>query len=112
MNTPSTPNAPPSSNASNSGGHVPNVESSHAVNVAAIPLRIPDEPAPLLSAQTAFSTAALTVEDIQTFVKKAIAGELWRSYKINQPPVDRPVRIYADGMPYFDPFTIPLLIQE
>jgi len=49
--------------------------------------------------QTAFiNPAALTPNDIQAFVKKAIEGESWRTYKINPPPVGRPVRIYADGV--------------
>lgn len=45
----------------------------------------------------AFNPAALTVEDIQAFVAKAIQGEMHRTYRINPPPKDRPVRVYADG---------------
>lgn len=45
-----------------------------------------------------FNPASLTPEDIQVFVRKAIEGETWRTYKINPPPTDRPVRIYADGV--------------
>ncbi|ESK87683.1 choline-phosphate cytidylyltransferase [Moniliophthora roreri MCA 2997] len=45
-----------------------------------------------------FNPAALTPEDIQVFVRKAIDGETWRKYKINEPPMDRPVRVYADGV--------------
>jgi len=36
-------------------------------------------------------------EGIQTFIRRAINGEPHRKYKINEPPVSRPVRIYADG---------------
>lgn len=43
--------------------------------------------------------AALTPEDIQAFVQKAIDGEPGRPYYINPPPTDRPVRIFADGEP-------------
>ncbi|TFY74178.1 hypothetical protein EWM64_g9834 [Hericium alpestre] len=50
------------------------------------------------AAADAFNPAALTTEDIQTFVQKAIAGELHRKYKINPPPTDRAIRIYADGV--------------
>jgi len=47
--------------------------------------------------ETTFNPAALTAEDIQSFVRKAIKGESTRNYKTNPPPTDRPVRIYADG---------------
>ncbi|THH17485.1 hypothetical protein EW146_g3336 [Bondarzewia mesenterica] len=49
-------------------------------------------------AQEAFDPAALTPADIQIFVRKAIDGELHRKYNINEPPVGRPVRVYADGV--------------
>jgi choline-phosphate cytidylyltransferase len=62
--------------------------------------RIIEEPTPTAPGQTAFNPASLTTDDIQGFVKKAIAGESWRKYKINQPPTDRPVRVYADGLSY------------
>ncbi|KII83660.1 hypothetical protein PLICRDRAFT_47142 [Plicaturopsis crispa FD-325 SS-3] len=55
-------------------------------------------PAPVADAEARFDPASLTTEDIQAFVHKAIAGEAWRTYKINAPPTDRPVRIYADGV--------------
>lgn len=42
-------------------------------------------------------TAALTEGEIQEFVRKAIDGETPRQFKINKPPRDRPIRIYADG---------------
>ncbi|KAF5353215.1 hypothetical protein D9756_008053 [Leucocoprinus leucothites] len=48
--------------------------------------------------EAAFNPAALTPEDIQTFIQKAIDGEESRNYKINPPPTDRPVRVYADGV--------------
>ncbi|OCH91346.1 hypothetical protein OBBRIDRAFT_792395 [Obba rivulosa] len=50
----------------------------------------------------AFNPAALTSDDIQAFVRSVIAGTdpaaPVRTYKINPPPTDRPVRIYADGV--------------
>lgn len=46
-----------------------------------------------------FNPASLTVEDIQEFVRQAVTGEQGRDYKINPPPVGRPIRIYADGKP-------------
>jgi len=55
------------------------------------------EPPPAAISQAAFNPAALTTEDIQEFVQTAINGESWRKYKINQPPTDRPIRVYADG---------------
>ncbi|KAJ7222501.1 cholinephosphate cytidylyltransferase [Mycena pura] len=55
------------------------------------------EPAPAAVSAVAFNPAALTAEDIQAFVRKAIDGEAGRMYKINPPPVGRPARIYADG---------------
>lgn len=57
-----------------------------------------DAPAAAAVSIAAFNPAALTPEDIQSFAAKAIAGESNRGYKINPPPVGRPVRIYADGM--------------
>ena len=47
------------------------------------------------------NTSDLTPDDIRTFVQRAITGEEHRKYKINSPPTDRPVRIYADGMGHF-----------
>ncbi|PPQ98681.1 hypothetical protein CVT24_003308 [Panaeolus cyanescens] len=58
----------------------------------------PQEPAVPETTLAAFNPAALTPEDIQAFVQKAIDGEDWRKYKINPPPKDRPVRVYADGV--------------
>ncbi|BGP35128.1 choline-phosphate cytidylyltransferase [Rhodotorula toruloides] len=40
----------------------------------------------------------LTAEEIQDHIRRAIAGDPGRAYKINPPPIDRPVRIYADGV--------------
>ncbi|KAI6123114.1 hypothetical protein EDD17DRAFT_994613 [Pisolithus thermaeus] len=53
------------------------------------------QPAPV---DIAFNPASLTPNDIQSFVKRAIDGESGRPYRINPPPTDRPVRIYADGV--------------
>ncbi|KAF8889018.1 cholinephosphate cytidylyltransferase [Infundibulicybe gibba] len=71
---------------------------SQPVNVAATPLNVTEEPAVPAPCEAAFNPAALTPEDIRAFVEKAIDGESWRDYKINQPPVGRPIRIYADGV--------------
>jgi len=57
----------------------------------------PDEPMPTAEAMSTFNAAALTPDDIQAFMRKAVEGEPSRSYKINQPPLNRPVRIFADG---------------
>ncbi|GAA5930788.1 choline-phosphate cytidylyltransferase [Sporobolomyces koalae] len=40
----------------------------------------------------------LSAEEIQEHIRSAIAGQAGRAYKINPPPVGRPVRIYADGV--------------
>lgn len=69
-----------------------------SVGAEAAPLTVTDEPAPAPQATAEFDPARLTTEDIRKFVKQAIAGDVTRPYKINQPPVGRPVRIYADGM--------------
>lgn len=46
--------------------------------------------------------AKMSALDLQESVKQAIAGAgadgVDRNYKINKPPTDRPVRIYADGV--------------
>ncbi|KAK0476100.1 cholinephosphate cytidylyltransferase [Armillaria novae-zelandiae] len=60
--------------------------------------QVPEEPTVPAASQEAFNPAALTKEDIQAFVQNAIDGETWRTYKIRKPPVDRPVRVYADGV--------------
>lgn len=44
----------------------------------------------------------LPLEDIRSFVQRALDGETeegWplRNFNVNPPPTDRPVRIYADG---------------
>lgn len=71
---------------------------SHPVFISApTPLAVPEEPPVPAASKAAFDPAALTQEDIQAFVQKAISGETWRKYKINTPPVDRPIRVYADG---------------
>lgn len=69
---------------------------SHPASTNAVPLPVPEDSSPVVSTSK-FSTASLTPEDIQLFVKTAIDGKSPRNYIINQPPVGRPVRIYADG---------------
>jgi len=56
------------------------------------------EPPAVHDTAQAFSPSALSPEDIQAFVRSAINGELHRKFKINEPPVGRPVRVYADGV--------------
>ena len=73
------------------------VFTSHAVNVVGGPLSGQEEPTIVPASKAAFNPAALTAEDIQAFVQKAISGEESRKYKINSLPTNRPVRIYADG---------------
>ncbi|KAF9562902.1 hypothetical protein CPC08DRAFT_662622 [Agrocybe pediades] len=90
---PLSPNMRPT----NSNSHLP-VFISPPVNITAAPLLVTEEPAVSEAAKEAFNPAALTPNDIQTFVAKAIQGEDHRQYKINRPPTDRPVRVYADGV--------------
>ncbi|GAA5824194.1 hypothetical protein JCM5353_000345 [Sporobolomyces roseus] len=40
----------------------------------------------------------LSAQEIQEHIRSAVAGQTGRAYKINPPPVGRPVRIYADGV--------------
>jgi choline-phosphate cytidylyltransferase len=62
------------------------------------PLRVPEEPAHVAVTKDAFNPANLTPEEIAAFVQKATSGDKGRKYKINAPPTDRPVRVYADGL--------------
>ena len=75
----------------------------HGAIVANRLTRISGEPSPPAIVKDAFDPAALTPQDIQAFVQKAIQGESWRSYRINPPPSDRTVRVYADGLSYRQP---------
>jgi len=69
-----------------------------STSISGLTALAPDEPMPTAEAISTFNPAALTPDDIQVFVRTAIEGEPSRSYKINQPPLNRPVRIFADGM--------------
>jgi len=69
----------------------------HDVSRPIIPIIVPDEPAPVAAAANAFNPASLSDTDIRTYVQNAIDGETHRPYKINRPPTDRPIRVYADG---------------
>lgn len=71
---------------------------SHPSNPSAPSRLVIDEPAPTAASQAAFNPASLTPNDIRAFVQKAIAGESSRKYRINHPPTDRQVRVYADGL--------------
>jgi choline-phosphate cytidylyltransferase len=69
----------------------------HSLSRPTIPIIVPDEPAPVPAAANAFNPASLTDTDIQAYVQSAIDGEPHRPYKINRPPTNRPIRVYADG---------------
>lgn len=66
------------------------------------PALAPSEPAPATISVSAFNPANLSPTDIQEFARACIAGTdplgSARQYRINPPPTDRPVRIYADGV--------------
>jgi len=55
------------------------------------------EPLPGPIAEARFDPASLTPESIQTFVLNAMLDPN-HTYKINPPPVGRPIRVYADGV--------------
>ncbi|KAF8840336.1 hypothetical protein BDN67DRAFT_968744 [Paxillus ammoniavirescens] len=65
---------------------------------SAKPVVVLEEPAPTDGATSTFNPIALTPEDIRAFVKRAIDGDPGRAYRINPPPTDRPVRVFADGV--------------
>ena len=54
-------------------------------------------PAPIHDVAQAFNPSTLSPEDIRAFMRRAINGGLQCKYRINDPPVGRPVRVYADG---------------
>jgi choline-phosphate cytidylyltransferase len=61
------------------------------------------EPTPAENARASFDPAKLTPEDIRQFVQDAVNGApgengVPREYRINKPPTDRPIRVYADGV--------------
>jgi len=58
-------------------------------------------PAPVHGAAQASDPSAFSPGEIQAFIRRAINGEPHRKYRINEPPVGRPVRVYADGMYLF-----------
>ena len=57
----------------------------------------PPAPATIHDTAQAFNPSTLSPEDIQAFVRRAINGGLQCKYRINEPAVGRPVRVYADG---------------
>lgn len=99
VSTPTDIPVPRSASIGTLGGGPPAKKDSagHPVFLSPAPLLTTQEPAPADISTAAFNPAALTPADIQAFVQKAIDGEEWRKYKINPPPTDRPVRVYADG---------------
>lgn len=107
LSTPATPNFPISSTTPITEQVAPmptRATTKHPIfispptHVNALTLHVPEEPAVAAASEAAFNPAALTADDIQAYVQKAIDGEPWRKYKINPPPTDRPVRVYADGV--------------
>lgn len=102
LNSPSQSLTPSATMVPTTPGPAPNGTTStsatdYTLSRPTIPIIMPDEPAPVPSAANSFNPASLTDADIQAFVQKVIDGEPHRPYKINKPPTDRPVRIYADG---------------
>ena len=75
----------------------PSSSSSASGVIRTAPLLVTEEPEPSAVVKETFNPASLTPEDIQSFVARAIEGEPGRSYKINRPPEDRAIRVYADG---------------
>jgi choline-phosphate cytidylyltransferase len=55
-------------------------------------------PAAIHNTARASNPSTLSPEDIQAFVRRAINGGLQCKYRIKDPPVGRPVRVYADGV--------------
>ncbi|KAG6812237.1 hypothetical protein H0H92_003777 [Tricholoma furcatifolium] len=86
----------PSSRATTESNHP--VFISPPIHATVSPLLVPEEPAVAGPSEAAFDPAALTTEDIHSFIQNAIAGDSSRKYKINPPPKDRPARVYADGL--------------
>ncbi|KAF8182954.1 cholinephosphate cytidylyltransferase [Pholiota molesta] len=92
---PTHPTPPRASKPLGSASHRPSAATPamRAMNHGSLlPVFISPPPAVAQASRAAFNPAALTPEDIQTFVGKAIEGESWRKYQINPPPTDRPVR--------------------
>jgi choline-phosphate cytidylyltransferase len=88
--------------------HVPSIPSTDIERVpesndVVAPVFEVTEPTPAEESRASFDPAKLTPQDIQSFVQDAINGAptengVPRTYKIRQPPTDRPVRVYADGV--------------
>ena len=96
LSRPATPSPAPGKEISDS------VPATRAVDPASQHLVFISQPeSPVSPLSSMVNPALFTPEDIQAFVKKAVAGEPARTYKINPPPVGRPVRIYADGASTF-----------
>ncbi|KAI0351589.1 hypothetical protein OH77DRAFT_1429412 [Trametes cingulata] len=96
---PETPDASPPQASPQADAAPPASQGTPAAQTAAL---APSEPAPATIAVKAFNPANLSPADIQEFVRACIAGTdplgSARQYRINRPPVGRPVRIYADGV--------------
>lgn len=92
----STPVATPSASLATLQPATANSKDLNHLYVPAIaPANVPSSPK--TTANLPFNPPVLAQEDIQAFIRKAIEGEPHRKYKINKPPTDRPVRVYADG---------------
>ncbi|KAG8902543.1 hypothetical protein FRC00_003431 [Tulasnella sp. 408] len=82
------------------GGESPFIRTSDQELSRPQPSLAPGEPTPAHISEDFLDPALFTPQDIRAHVNAAIDGTLQppRSYRPNQPPVDRPVRVYADGV--------------
>ncbi|KAG6335057.1 hypothetical protein ID866_4035 [Astraeus odoratus] len=62
------------------------------------PLPPMEESIPANATAHSFNPATLSAEEVQSFVRRAVEGEPGRPYRINPPPTDRQIRIFADGV--------------
>jgi len=88
----------PSSSLKDSDAHSAYMIAPKTPLVSARGILTPAEPPPVDVVKEAFNPSSLTPEQIQAHVQSVIDGVESRPYKVNPPPTDRPVRIYADGV--------------